>query len=367
MGTKQKSISTFLIKFQEQLNPKREKRFLMMDNQIPEKVKSFWDKKEGKTGLLFAVGGIVGALLIMFKFGAALVAAAQNTVILGAYVIGIVVIAYILMNPRFRALCSFIFQSAMRWITGFFITIDPIGILKDYVDDLKISHAKMDEQIGKLKGVLSGLSRTIKENDISAKNNLGLADDQIRMKAQMMLKSRKAGRLTESNRTFQELYTKIEMIYRVLSKMYINCGVLIEDTEDSVKMKEVEWKTVRIAHSAMKSAMSVINGNSDKRAIFEQTLEYMANDLDTKVGEMERFMEVSQSFLDGVDLQNGVFEEKGLEMLEKWEHDADSWLLGDDKVKIIADANNPNNILNIKRPVVAEQPGANQYSSLFNK
>jgi hypothetical protein len=352
----------------------------MTDSQIPEKIKSFWDKKEGKTGLLFAAGGIFGVLLIMLKFGAVLVAAAQNTVILGAYVIGIVVISYILMNPRFRAMCSFIFQSAMRWITGLFITIDPIGILKDYVEDLKASHAKMDEQIGKLKGVLSGLSRTIKENEESAKNSMDLAkrardqlgktnsaDDQIRMKAQVMLKSRKAGRLQESNKTFQDLYTKIEMIYRVLSKMFINCGVLIEDTEDSVKRKEIDWKTIRTAHSAMKSAMSVINGNSDKRAIFEQTLEYMANDLDTKVGEMERFMEVSQSFLDGVDLQNGVFEEKGLEMLEKWEHDADSWLLGDEKTKIISDANNPNNVLNLERPIVAEHPGANQYSNLFNK
>jgi hypothetical protein len=78
-------------------------------------------------------------------------------------------------------------------------------------------------------------------------------------------------------------------------------------------------------------------------------------------------MEVSQGFLDGVNLQEGAFEEKGLEMLEKWEKDADSWLLGDEKTQIIADANNPNNILNIERPIVAEQPGANEYGSLFNR
>lgn len=351
-----------------------------MDNQIPDKVKSFWEKKEGKTGMLFAAAGIFGGLLIMMKFGAALVAAAQNTVILGAYVLGIVVAASILMNPKFRALCSFMFQSVMRWITGFFVTIDPIGILKEYVEDLKSSHDKMDTQIGKLRGVLAELNRTITQNVADMKNSMDLAqkakermvkssdtDDQNRMKAQVMLKSRRAGRLQESNRTFQELKNKIEMIYRVLSKMYMNCGVLIEDTEDSIKMKELEWKTIRAAHSAMKSAMSVINGNSDKRAIFEQTLEYMANDLDTKVGEMERFMEVSQGFLDGVDLQNGVFEEKGLEMLEKWEHDADSWLLGDEKGKIIADSNDPNNILSLDRPTVAEQRGANQYGNLFNR
>lgn len=348
-----------------------------MSEMIPDKVKSFWDKKEGKTGMIFAAAGIFGVLLLMSKFGAMLINAAQNTIILGAYVIGIVIVSYILMNPRFRALCSFMFQSAMRWITGFFVTIDPIGILKEYVADLKASHAKMDVQISKLRGVLAELRKTISQNTEIMKNSMDLAqkakekmttgniEDQNRMKAQVMLKSRKAGRLQESNRTFNELKNKIEMIYRVLSKMYTNCEILIEDTDDSIKMKEMEWKTIRSAHSAMKSAMSVINGNSDKRAIFEQTLEYMASDLGSKVGEMERFMEVSQGFLDGVDLQNGVFEEKGLEMLEKWEQDADSWLLGDDKSKIIAAANDPNDILNLDRDTIAAQSGSNQYSNLF--
>ena len=35
---------------------------------------------------------------------------------------------------------------------------------------------------------------------------------------------------------------------------------------------------------------------------------------------MERFMEMSTSFMDSVDLQNGVFEEEGLKMLEKFEN-----------------------------------------------
>jgi len=350
----------------------------MPETPMSDKVKSFWDKKEGRTGMIFAAGGIFAGLLIMMHYGPALVAAAQNTAILGLYVGGFVAVGALIMNGKFRALCSFMFQSVMRWITSWFVTVDPIGILKDYVEDLKESHAKMDEQIGKLRGVLAGLARTIKENKESMQNNMSLAskarenlnkinnsEDITRMKAQVMLKSRKAGRLQETNKTFLDLHNKIEMIYRVLSKMYINCGVLIEDTEDSVKMKEIEWKITRAAHSAMKSAMSVINGNSDKRAIFEQTLEYMANDLDTKVGEMQRFMEVSQNFLDGVDLQNGVFEEKGLEMLEKWEQDADAWLLGGEKEQIISDSSNPNNILNVDIPLVAEQKGANQYGNLF--
>lgn len=351
----------------------------MSDMPMMDKAKSFWEKPEGKTGMIFAAGGILGVLLIMMKWGAALVTAASNTMILGLYVLGAVGIGYVLLDPKFRALVSYSYKGIMRWLTGMVIQIDPISILKSYVEDLKDSHSKMNQQISNLKGVLAELQRKIRENESQAKSHMGIAarakkelesargnsEMAQRMKAEMTLKTRKAGRLQESNRTFSQLYTKMEMIYRVLSKMYINCGVLIEDTEDSIEQKATEWKTIKIAHSAMRSAMSIINGDKDKRAIYEQALDIMATDLGAKVGEMERFMEVSQGFLDGIDLQNGVFEEKGLEMLEKWEQDADSWLLGDEKSNIIAAANDKSNILNVDRPIVAEHPSSSQYGSLF--
>ena len=350
----------------------------MSDMPIVNKAKTFWEKPEGKTGMLFAAGGILGVLLIMAKWGSTLVNAAQNTMILGMYVLAAVAIGYVLMDKRFRAMVFYMYKGIMRFLTGLFIQIDPIAVLKTYLDDLKKNHDNMDRQIGRLRGVLAELQRKIRDNESVAKNNMALAaqaqkklasadqDTQASMRAQVMLKTRKAGRLKETNRTFMELYTKIEMIYRVLSKMYTNCGVLIEDTEDSIEVKATEWKTIKMAHGAMRSAMNIIRGDKDKRAIYEEALDIMANDLDTKVGEMQRFMEVSQNFLDGVDLQNGVFEEKGLEMLEKWEKDADSWLLGDEKGKLIADAADSQQVLDIDSPVAQSAAHTNRYSELFN-
>lgn len=65
--------------------------------------------------------------------------------------------------------------------------------------------------------------------------------------------------------------------------------------------------------------------------MFDAALESIADDLANKVGEMERFMEMSSSFMDSVDLQNGVFEEEGLKMLEKWEKESTLMLLNDGK------------------------------------
>jgi len=70
--------------------------------------------------------------------------------------------------------------------------------------------------------------------------------------------------------------------------------------------------------------------------------------------------------MEGIDLQNGVFEEKGFEMLEKWEKEADSWLLGDEKTQLIADASDKSKPLNLDIPASIRPAGqVNTYSSLF--
>ncbi|MBK8082315.1 MAG: hypothetical protein IPK25_19800 [Saprospiraceae bacterium] len=81
-------------------------------------------------------------------------------------------------------------------------------------------------------------------------------------------------------------------MYRILSKMYSNSEILIEDTKDQVKVKEQERKAIRASHSAMRSAMSIIKGDADK-GLVDQAMEHIADDVANKVGEMERFMEIS--------------------------------------------------------------------------
>jgi hypothetical protein len=54
-----------------------------------------------------------------------------------------------------------------------------------------------------------------------------------------------------------------------------------------------------------------------------------------KIGEIEDFVRLSDSFMSSVDLQNGVYESDALKMLEDWERNADSIVLGDSKRLLI--------------------------------
>ena len=173
----------------------------------------------------------------------------------------------------------------------------------------------------------------------------------------MLLSSRKAARLQESNQKYTELNNKMSILYRVLTKMYSNSEILIEDTTDQVKVKEQERKAIRASHSAMRSAMSIIRGDADKRAMFDQAMEVIADDVANKVGEMERFMEMSSNFVNSIDLQNGVFEEQGLKMLEDYEKHSTLLLLGGSE--------NMEGLMELKTPIEQSRDADSKYDGLF--
>lgn len=285
------------------------------------KPKSFWKRPEGTTGLLFMLALIAGGGYLLVSYLPLLISLASNVLYLAGMLLVLGLILYMVLDPKMRNLVWYMYKSIMRTLTGWFVTIDPIGILKNYVSDLEDNLAKMRKQIGLIRGQMRKIATLIDDNKKEITNNMKLAKaaQQAGKEKQMLLSSRKAARLKDTNQKYQALHNKMEVLYRILNKMHGNSEILLEDTKDQVKLKEQERKAIRTSHSAMKSAMSVISGDPDKRAMFDMAMEAVADDVANKVGEMEQFMEMSSSFMDSVDLQNGIFEEEGLQMLEEWE------------------------------------------------
>lgn len=305
---------------------------------------SFWSKPEGKTGLLFLI--IMAGLLgwVGLTFGAAIVSffslLVGKIVIFG--VLGVLILTA--LDGRSRNLIGYMWQSVMRKITSIFVTIDPMGILKNYISDLESNLKKMGKQIGNLKGQMRNLKTQLANNNKEIEQNLAIARKakQVGNEKQLVLSTRKAARLKETNEKYVALHNKLAVLYRVLTKMYSNSEILLEDTKDQVRVKEQERKAIRASHSAMKSAMSIIKGDPDKRAMFDQAMQGIADDVANKVGEMERFMELSSDFMSSIDLQEGIFEEKGLKMLEEYEKQSTLLLLGgQEQADEILDLNEP--------------------------
>lgn len=314
------------------------------------------------TGALVLGAGLAGLAYALYKSLPFLITLASNSL----YFVGLLLILggiiYMVLDPKMRALIGYMYKSLMRWITSLFVKIDPIGILQSYVADLRDNLGKMNKQITKLRSQMHVLREQIHNNQQQIHINLNMAEEAKQGNQQnvLVLKSRQAGRLRESNYKLEDLYSKMNVLYKILVRMYENSEILAEDIADQVKIKEQERAAIRASHSAMKSAMSVISGDKDQRALFEESLEVLADEISGKVGEMEQFMELSENFMASVDLQNGVFEEEGIKMLEKWEKEGVSKLLGQEKQMLVKEDSS----FKTAEPEKMEEL-KNQYEELF--
>jgi hypothetical protein len=309
------------------------------------KPKSFWAKPEGTTGMIalallgvagfFALGHILPFLIGILTMGIAAVGKAIALTILCAALAGIF---YVVTNPKFLALTSYMFKSIMRKATGLFVEIDPIGIMLNYVRNMKDRLLSMDTAIEKLNGQLRICKQKIQYNQKGQEQALAMAKEaKAQDKAAIFtVNARQAGRLEKlNNETLIPMQRTMDMTLRALRKYREVTETVILDMQNEVEAKKAERDMILTSHSAMRSAQAILTGDADKKELFDQAMEYVVNDYGQKIGEIENFIETSQTFVDGLDLQNGVFEQDALKKLQEWETKADSLLLGDKKRQLL--------------------------------
>jgi hypothetical protein len=299
-----------------------------MDNEMQTKLKTFWEKPEGKTGMLALAAILAGGVIGFVKILPWLITLASNTLHLIFLLGAIGLILFLVTNPQIRATVSVVFKLIMKKLTSAIIKTDPLAILGLKVKEMEENLEKVGESLTKLNQTKAQLERDISKNATTIETSMKQAAfaQKQGVQEQIYLKTRQAGRLQKSNMTLKELFTKVETMHRVLTKIYKNSAVVIADTKDEIDISAKEYQTVKAATSAMRSAMNLINGNKDKRAIYEEAYEVLSNDIANKSGELEQMLEMSESFMSNIDLQNGLLQEDGLKMLEAWEKKADDWL-----------------------------------------
>src|SRR5215831_8210662 len=291
-------------------------------------VKSFWSRPEGKTGMII-IAVLAGALIYgwgkVVPFLVSMLADTLHMVFLAAILAAVL---FLLFSSRTHLL----FRLLMRAITGMIINIDPIGILKDHLSQMRKRREVMAQQISNVSGQIQYLKNIIDKNAAMANENMRLAahakkiatstadqNEQLRMALQMKAKANQAGRLQKSNLSYQQLLGKLQNIYDLLSKWAVHIDFYIEDTDNEVKQAEIEYKTINSAYRAYRTALAVIKGNGDERELYNATMEHLAEEAGRKLGEMEDFQRLAQNFMDTIDLENGAVETQALEKLDAYE------------------------------------------------
>lgn len=299
--------------------------------------KTFWQRPEGKTGFItmaaLGVGAFLAAKVLLPTILAVLtglIAMTSKMIVLGGLLVIGAGLLFLAFNPTVHALVEYAFKLSMRKLTNFIIVNDPIGIMRLYITDLSKRLGTMDARLAGLRGQIRSIKEIITANIAKHSKAMSMATqaEEKGMKGQFSLNARKAGRAQNSNLRYEDLLKKMEFLYQMLSKYREASDVMILDMTDEVDNREIERKATLAAYGAMQGARDILAGSGDKRAMYDQAMEYTVADYGAKLGEIEHFMTTSQSFIDGLDLENGAFDADAMSKIQEWENSADSLLLG---------------------------------------
>lgn len=291
---------------------------------------------------MVAIGLIIGglvlaapALLALFNTMIALIGAGITMVVLGTILFGLVMIV---TNKKFQTLMSYMFKSSMRKVTGAFVEIDPIGIMKSYIEDLDRKRVVMESSISKIKGQIKVAETQIDSN--TAEYDRAMATMQVAKQKNITsiatVAGRQAIRIDKLNKTtLGPLLTQMRIHHKALLKYHEVTGTVIDDLKNEVRAQEMQRKMISESYSAMMTAKKILRGGTDQKELFDKAMEYVVNDYGMKMGEIEDFIDSSRGFVEGLDIQNGVADEEALKRLQEWEQKADSILLGSSKQQLL--------------------------------
>lgn len=273
-------------------------------------------QRGGTFGLLILA---VAALAVVLNISA-LYSFAQS--LLGLVVCGVATagILYVAFDKRFRLMVSTLYMMGIRKMMGLVVKMDPISILKDGIRKMYLKIANMEANMGKLNGVRIASKRKVKEKKEQFEQCLvrQKAAENLQKQDVAIVEKRQAARLYEMVKQYQEMADSADKWYNAMDKVAAMAKLYAQDAENEVEAQEERYTMIKLSHSAFKSAMSVIKGDPDDLALYNQAFQFVNDDIMNRIGEMDRVVNTAGGLLDKIDVEKEMFGIKGDDLMRKY-------------------------------------------------
>ncbi len=285
------------------------------------KAKGIFDQKGGTLGMVVLAIGVV-SLLVFFQPILAIIQAALTN-ILGIIALCLVIagILYVVFDKDARLLLGTLYMMAIRALMGAVIKMNPIAILEDTIKQMYKRIENVEEKMGKLNGVRLKFKDKIrlKKKELQTTLERKAAAEKRGNAALAQVESRQAVRLVDITNEYIELQQSSENWYNTLSKIAEMAKLTAQDAENEVAIQKEKYQMVRDSHSAFKSAMSILKGNPDELAMYNEAFEVVAQDIMNKVGEMDRVINTTGGMIDKMAIDKEMYSIKGNDIAKKYD------------------------------------------------
>jgi hypothetical protein len=281
--------------------------------------KSFWKRPEGPFGMVVLAAIIVGAGVGLYVILPFLITLLTNTLYAGALAAVLIAVLWLAFNPTFRAAVRNLFQYMVRWFASWVVETDPIGILRNNLDDMKKAKSDLDQTLQRFAGSDERLQRSIaaKNDEINslghkaakAEQMAGAASDQME-KERLMLERQtfleKAGMLMQGVKQLQALEDQTSKMLHTFQHWSQIADSKIQRTENKVGFLAEQRKMILDAKATLGVGQRLLRGNPEQLKMVDMALDYLEDDTSRTLGEIREFSRYTDKLLTDDQIESGA-------------------------------------------------------------
>jgi hypothetical protein len=281
------------------------------------KIKSYWNRSGGKIGTILGLGiiGAIGYFLIPI-----LTTIVWNTINFGIACAVAFILYMVLSNRKLWMSLFYLYEILLKKLVGIVIELDPFIIAEDYIKDIEKERDNLYNKTIEVDGQKEGIDSKIKEKEKEKRKQLDIAAaaKANNMGMELANASRQVSRLDGYIQQLTPIRDNLQKIGDYLTQVHKNSKYMLDDMKNDLELKKDLYHSVTKGNNALKSAMSIFNGDAEKRLMVEQSMDYLKDDIAGKLASMKKAISYSSDFMKSIDLENASYQVEGLRMLEEY-------------------------------------------------
>lgn len=311
--------------------------------------KSFWNRKEGKAGGIVLAALCLGGGAALFIFWGIIaeffVHATESLLTEVLLVAGLAVVTSPIWDSNIRRMCVLAYQQAIRWGFGMFVQLDPIGIIRQNVLEMKKQGVIFAKAVENLSGAREGIIADLQKQKTGIQDNKRLAEatglqikklqDNMTGKAprdqepfklriqQLQLQQgdyyQDAGFQLDTIKTEKPLLDTADTLYNQLARLQTLADFKVESLTKRADRLEKRRAMVQATGSALKSATSILKGDPTQMALIEQAIDYLDTESTQTLGAMKDFSRWAEGSLIDMDIKNEASAQSAIQMFKEME------------------------------------------------
>jgi hypothetical protein len=281
------------------------------------KIKSYWNRPGGKIGTIIGLGvlGAIGYFVIPI-----LTTIVWNTINFGIACAVAFILYMILSNRKLWMSLFYLYEILLKKLVGIVIELDPFIIAEDYIQDIEKERENLYNKSVEVDGQKEGIDSKIKEKEKEKRKQLDIAAaaKANNMGMELATATRQVSRLEGYIQQLTPIRDNLDKIGSYLTQVHKNSKFMLDDMKNDLELKKDLYHSVTKGNNALKSAMSIFNGDVEKRLMVEQSMDYLKDDIAGKLASMKKAISYSSDFMKSIDLENASYQIEGLRMLEEY-------------------------------------------------